>query len=835
MIGPRYRVVSLLGRGGMGEVYRADDLKLAQPVALKFLPEALERDPQRLERFLNEVRVALRVSHSNVCRVYDVGEADGRHFISMEYVDGEDLASLLRRIGRFPQDRAARVARQLCAGLAAAHDRGVLHRDLKPANVMIDGEGQVKITDFGLSSMVERIEGAEARAGTPAYMSPEQLDGREATQLSDIYALGLVLYELFTGERAFGGDSPAEVARQRTTSTPESMTSRVDGLDPAVERIVDRCLQANPASRPAGALQVAAALPGGDPLAAALAAGETPSPEMVANAVETVGLRPAVAFGCAIGVMLVFLGLTAMLDAGRDGDPGESPEKLAIEAERMLALSGVEPARHTEWSIEGNNALLHSLAEASNLPDRWQPLEDDRLPGTFFWRRWSPQRLASSDLHRSFPLIDDPRQHHPGSGTVATDLHGRLLLLDVIPPAGKAEVAVEREAPWQALFDAAKLDLAAFSPSAPVRPPPSYCDEVAAWSGVLPGSSATPVTVQAGAYRGRPVYFAILFDWGTPVGPPSTRPGGAFTVAMVIVCLFSCIFAVRNLRTGRGDLHGASCLALAMLVMILIDSVLHSRVSQIGLLGLASDLTLGTPLAHGLLHAFVVGASYLAIEPYARKLWPRSLVSWARLVGGRLRDPLIGRDIVAGGVGAVAMFFVGGLVLVGLPAAMGLGGPPAVLMEVSARAATDARGAAVGVLGAAEAAMLAAMGQFVALLIGRLLLRNRWAAALFSTLPATALLSGMFKPYLPWTYGALVGFTTALVIAFLLIRFGLVAALTARFVQLVFTFIPTTLDLTSWFADSSAIALFSIAAFLGYGAWIAVGGRALMQDPLRES
>ncbi|MEX1312398.1 MAG: serine/threonine-protein kinase, partial [Candidatus Sulfomarinibacteraceae bacterium] len=135
VLADRYRIVGLIGRGGMGEVYRADDLKLGQPVALKFLPVGLDRDEGRLRRFLNEVRMALRVSHPNVCRVHDIGEFDGQHFISMEYVDGEDLSSLLRRIGRLPKSKAIQAARQLCAGLAAAHGQGVLHRDLKPANV----------------------------------------------------------------------------------------------------------------------------------------------------------------------------------------------------------------------------------------------------------------------------------------------------------------------------------------------------------------------------------------------------------------------------------------------------------------------------------------------------------------------------------------------------------------------------------------------------------------------------------------------------------------------------------------------------------------------------
>src|SRR5687767_3472088 len=203
MFAGRYRVVGLLGRGGMGEVYRADDLKLGQPVALKFLPRDVAHDADRLERFLTEVRLSLRVTHPNVCRVFDIGQLDERHFLSMEFVDGEDLASLLRRIGRLPEDKAVEIARQLCAGLAAAHDEGVLHRDLKPANIMIDGRGRAKITDFGLAGATAGISGRDARAGTPQYMAPEQVAGRELSERTDLYALGLVLYEIFTGKRAF--------------------------------------------------------------------------------------------------------------------------------------------------------------------------------------------------------------------------------------------------------------------------------------------------------------------------------------------------------------------------------------------------------------------------------------------------------------------------------------------------------------------------------------------------------------------------------------------------------------------------------------------------------
>ena len=165
----------------MGEVYRATDLTLGQSVALKFLPEEASRNQRLLERFHGEVRVARLVSHPNVCRVYDIGEVEGMPFISMEYVDGEDLASLLTRIGRLPADKAVETARKLCAGLAAAHDRGVIHRDLKPQNIMMNKRGEVVIMDFGLAAIADQLTGAEVRNGTPAYMAPEQLRGAGVT------------------------------------------------------------------------------------------------------------------------------------------------------------------------------------------------------------------------------------------------------------------------------------------------------------------------------------------------------------------------------------------------------------------------------------------------------------------------------------------------------------------------------------------------------------------------------------------------------------------------------------------------------------------------------
>src|SRR5262245_44595510 len=254
----RYRIVGLLGRGGMGEVYRAEDLKLGQAVALKFLPSDVTNGAERLARFLQEVRLARQVSHPNVCRVYDIGESDGHHFLSMEYIDGEDLASLLRRIGRLSSDKALELARQLCAGLAAAHDGRVLHRDLKPANVLIDGRGQAHLVDFGLAALADQRRDTSEIAGTLGYMAPEQLEGRTVTTRTDLYALGLVLYEMFTGKRALPADDAVLRARTQTSAPPDLPSTHLPDLDLAIERVILRCLERDPVRRPASAKAVAA-------------------------------------------------------------------------------------------------------------------------------------------------------------------------------------------------------------------------------------------------------------------------------------------------------------------------------------------------------------------------------------------------------------------------------------------------------------------------------------------------------------------------------------------------------------------------------------------------
>ena len=245
----RYRMIARVGRGGMGDVWRADDLILGTPVALKLIHSA---GPSERSRILQEVRLARQITHPAVCRVFDVGEAGETIFFSMEFVQGEDLAALLKRTGRLTSERVVEIARQLCAGLAAAHAQGVLHRDLKPANILIDQDGRVRITDFGIA--VTKSDAApQAMIGTLGYMAPEQfVPGAALSERTDLYALGVVLYELVTGERYQTG--PAVGRRSRPAPL-------APGVNAQLERAILEATSLDPLGRPATALEMAAALP----------------------------------------------------------------------------------------------------------------------------------------------------------------------------------------------------------------------------------------------------------------------------------------------------------------------------------------------------------------------------------------------------------------------------------------------------------------------------------------------------------------------------------------------------------------------------------------------
>jgi serine/threonine protein kinase/Flp pilus assembly protein TadD len=241
----RYEIIEELGKGGMGKVYRVEDKKIHQEVALKLMRPEISLDTRTIERFSNELKMTRMISHRNVCRMFDLGEEKGTYFITMEYVSGEDLKSFIKRAAPLGKSRMMAIGKQVCEGLAEAHRLGVVHRDLKPSNIMIDKDGNVRIMDFGIARSLETkgITGAGVMIGTPEYMSPEQVEGKEADQRSDIYSLGIILYEAVTGRLPFEGDTPLSIAVKHKIEMPSDPRNFNSQISEDLSRLILKCLE----------------------------------------------------------------------------------------------------------------------------------------------------------------------------------------------------------------------------------------------------------------------------------------------------------------------------------------------------------------------------------------------------------------------------------------------------------------------------------------------------------------------------------------------------------------------------------------------------------------
>ena len=805
----------------MGEVYRVEDLKLGQAVALKFLPKRLAQNSETLARFHKEVRLARKVTHPHVCRVFDIGEAEGLPFLSMEYIDGENLASLLRRIGRLPADKAIEIAQQLCAGLAAIHASGIVHRDLKPANVMIDGKGQARIADFGISAVLTETTETDGSpvVGTPAYMAPEQLTKSVATARSDIYSLGLILYEAFTGQRLLLGETPLEIARLQAEIGSKPPSALVHELDPRIDLALLRCLDRDPAGRPASALELAAMLPGLHPLAAAVAAGKTPSPEMVAAAPKLGSLRPAAGLSCLVGVVLVcacVMAIASKLMLPRQVALDTSTEVLADRARSTLRGLGLtEPPTDVSHGLAVPRAY-HTYQKRLYWEGRLEEARNRqaarRSPAILFWYRQSPKPLVPLGL---CVTTDDPPRQIPGEAYLELDSQGRLYRLEIVPRV-RSDQGTARPPDWAPLFTASGLDLSQFTPDAPVAIPPVYADSNAAWTGSLTQAPYAPVRVriEAGAFREDPVYFRIIEPWRElEVSRLEWYSDALWDSFFPFVHLAVVFLAWRNLRLGRSDTRGAlrlsgfaffACLAITALA--------------------ASPLSAGA-VGEALLKAALIGICYLSIEPFLRRHWPERITSWSRLIAGNYRDPLVGRDLLIGsllGSGTTLTLFVLKLV----------GGWTTGWVIHAIEGGTLKFGSVASLLQNFLTDLLhslfAALYSLIFFLVMRIILRREAPAVFISWILLTVVLvlgfGGPFAVSIPLT-----GFASILVVLSWA-RFGLLAGI-VQYLTLTLSYnYGMSMGFSVWYAWVGVFALTTILSLAVYGFITSTAGQTWFRE-----
>jgi serine/threonine-protein kinase len=671
----------------------------------------------------------------------------------------------------------------------------------------------VRITDFGLAGLLKDSDGAELRVGTPGYMAPEQISGSRTSVKSDLYSLGLVLYELFTGRRAFEADTPAELARQQQEWFPTSPSALVQNLDPAVERIILRCLEQDARDRPTSAPAVAAALPGGDPLAEALQNDETPSPELVAEIEVKAGLRPAVAWSCLAGFALMLAAGAWLGQRSRflPHLPLDKPKGYLAERAREIArgLSYRDVPTDQAFGYAPNWDYLNHVSDPERFSERRGDLANAQPSAIRFWYRQSPEYLvpANYDVTRT-----DPASALSGMVGVGLDTQGRLTSFEAVPPANLEDWPTGARPDWEMLLSEAGLDVNALEPAEPRWNPPVYADSRVAWHGTYSDARDVSIRVEAAALGGRPVFFKVVEPWNAAARAPDSkrnvwsRINSITTIFLFLPALLGgALLARRNLRLGRGDQKGAFRLGGFMFALWLVFGILRSD----HVADLPEFWILLRALAMAFLFFGLFWILYVALEPYVRRFWPRMLVSWVRLLDGRFRDPLVARHLLIGGLfGCSALFIAhaGTLMLQGQgqPA----WGPGALGLQLSSLASF--RYTLAGTLDLLDFAVTTSLEILVLLVLLRMVLRNRWVAVAGVYLVVTALFA--------WPQDARLAHAVVVALGLaILLRFGLLPMLAGLFVFVLLGNFLVSLDPASAFAASSWFAVAIVVVLTGYG------------------
>jgi serine/threonine-protein kinase len=618
----------------------------------------------------------------------------------------------------------------------------------------------------------------------------------------------------------------------RTSGTITNPSTLVRDLDPLIERVILRCLELEPDKRPASALQVAAALPGGDPLAAALAAGETPSPEMVAAAGQTEGMKPRMALGL---LALTIIGLAGYLFAAEytrlsnRGVLENPPEVLAARAREILAQLGyAEKPQDSAYSFSlATDEHVNYIREHDKTPTRWNVLSTDRPGPVVFWYRESPREMRPEGFFSSGGAGRvtqfDPPMDVVGMVNIVVDMHGRLVHFEAVPPQ-RDSPSPEAPAPdWPALFAAAGLDSALFHPAAPEWTPLAWGDARAAWTGSFVRRESLPVRVEAVSYRGKPVYFDLIYPWtepdrSTPYAPALGEKIWVVTLCLILFAVLSAglLLARRNLRLGRVDGRGAFRLGSFILVGFLAMWALRAHhvasLDEIDLFIIA--------LSRGLLGAALVALLYLALEPYVRRKEPHTLISWSRLLAGKFSDPLVGRDLLLGSLYGVALVLFETSDNFILPLLGKLAPVPNIGLTESLLGVRQAAGL---LLAYVSIWVLYGLGIFFVLFLLRLVLRKDWLAAIAVVVLFSATNLGGEYGIITFVFTAVIWISILMVLK----RFGLLVMVTGLVAQNVLSLFPVTTHLSRWYAASALAGLAFFAALALYGFQTARAGQPL--------
>jgi hypothetical protein len=822
LINRRYSIVARIGEGAMGEVYRAEDKRLGGDVALKFLPAHAAADADSLKRLLIEAKLARQVTHPNVCRVFDIDEVDGQTFISMEFIDGETISSLLRRIGRLPEDKALHVAHQICAGLAWAHERGILHRDLKPANVMLDGAGEVRIADFGLSDFIDVASSDGRRAGTPAYMAPETLRGRGSSARSDIFSLGLVLYEVFTGKPVYRPVSISQLEAMHDLPIPPISTI-VPGIDPLIDSAVMACLEREPALRPASVRNVIERLPGGNTLAAALRAGQTPSPRQVAAAggdVPISGAHLAYLLAAMIAALAIALGVGKFSSLLERVPLRKSAQVLASTSEDIIERLGYSvQTPYRAYGFDFYDEYINLIKQKDESFARWDRLMLPRPSAIDFWYRQSPRPLTTQGPHQKV-TFSDPAFEVGGMINIRLDPRGRLREFTYYTPAESDAVTHSSSADaqaWESIFDLAGLGYEHFAPAPNERVPPVFADERFTWVGAYPDAPAEKIRVEAALLAGKPVAFRIVeLNWvEASVFQPENasvwlKAGRGMNLLVESLATVAVVWlGLRNLRQRIGDKVGATRLSTYVFVTMFLGiwlSADHPKQFTGELLFIVRAIQLTVPTA------LWFWIAYIAIEPFARRIWPETLISWSRFIHGDILNPLCG---IHAAWGCVAGAACAALAYAHRLSASWIGYPPSLPWIDPERGVTPLQGPLVAVGTLFDLMPYAAkftMMLLVILLLTQLVIGKRWiAATVYATIQTVIWMLLRGDSPLSWLYvGAVASICTIVAVraGFLGAAFGVLV-----FETLV-VFAPTVQPGSFWMPTAMTAVLGVIALFI---------------------